>query len=163
MPQATERTVRLSVLDRLIDEAPRQAGDAPGSWESSLSELRARLVRDVEWILNTRRIPQPVPDSCGELKRSVFTYGLPDISSMAATEETRGELARTVAECIQLFEPRLMSVRVVQKDAALLGGRGIQFTIEALLRLDPSPERVVFDTVVETVSGRVAVAGDADA
>lgn len=163
MPQATERAVRLSVIDRLIDEAPREAADAPGSWESSVGELRERLVRDVEWILNTRRIHQRVPDSCEELRRSVFTYGLPDISSMAATDETRSELARTVAACIQLFEPRLMSVRVVQKEAMLTAGRGIQFTIEALLRLDPYPERIVFDTVVETVSGRVAVAGDADA
>jgi type VI secretion system protein ImpF len=163
MPQASERTVRLSVLDRLIDEAPREAADAPGTWESSLREMRLRLVRDVEWILITRRIPQPPPDTCPELRRSVYQFGLPDISSMRESEETRTELARTVAECLEMFEPRLMSVRVIQKSTGMAGGRGIRFTIEALLRLDPSPERVVFDTVVETVSGRVVVAGGGDA
>ncbi len=163
MSRATERTVRLSVLDRLVDEAPREAADAPGTWESSLAELRLRLMRDVEWILNTRRTIADVPAGCPELLRSVYAFGLPDISSMAESEEVRAELGRTVAECLELFEPRLMGVRVVPKATTLAAGRGIHFTIEGLLRLDPSPERVVFDTVVETVSGRVSVAGAGNA
>jgi len=163
MSPAPERTVRLSVLDRLIDEAPREAADAPGTWESSLLELRERLVRDVEWLLNTRRITEPAPDSCPELQRSVYHFGLPDITSMAASEDSRALLARAVAECIELFEPRLTAVRVIAKETGEAAGRGLHFTIEALLRLDPSPERVVFDTIVESISGRVVVAGGADA
>jgi len=163
MSPAPERTVRLSVLDRLIDEAPREAADRPGTWESSLQELRERLMRDVEWLLNTRCTMEPAPDSCPEVQRSVYQFGLPDITSMAASEDSRGLLARAVAECIELFEPRLTAVRVVPKDSGGAAGRGFHFTIEALLRLDPSPERVVFDTIVETMSGRVVVAGGADA
>ncbi len=163
MSPAPERTVRLSVLDRLLDDAPRQAADAPGSWEASLRELRACLVRDVEWLLNTRRVADPPLESCREVLRSVYQYGLPDISSMAASDETRERLARAVAECIDLFEPRLTAVRVTPKELGDGAGRGLHFTVEALLRLDPSPERVVFDTVVETVSGRVSVSGAHDA
>ncbi len=163
MSPAPERTVRLSVLDRLLDDAPRQAADAPGSWEASLRELRECLVRDVEWLLNTRRVAEAPLESCPEVLRSVYQYGLPDISSMAATEETREQLARAVAECIDLFEPRLTEVRVTPRAVGDGGGRGLHFTVEALLRLDPSPERVVFDTVVETVSGRVSVSGAHDA
>jgi len=163
MSRATERTVRLSVLDRLIDEAPREAADAPGTWEASLAELRVRLMRDVEWILNTRRTIADPPAGCPELTRSVYAFGLPDISSMAESEEVRTELARSVADCVETFEPRLMAVRVIPRATTLAAGRGIHFTIEALLRLDPSPEKVVFDTVVETVSGRVSVSGGADA
>ncbi len=160
---APERTVRLSVLDRLLDDAPRQAADAPGSWEASLRELRACLVRDVEWLLNTRRVAEPPPDTCLEVLRSVHQYGLPDISSMSESEETRERLARAVAESIDLFEPRLTAVRVIPKDLGDAAGRGLHFTVEALLRLDPSPERVVFDTIVETISGRVSVSGADDA
>jgi type VI secretion system protein ImpF len=163
MSPASERTVRLSVLDRLIDDAPKEAADAPGSWESSFSELRHVLLRDVEWLLNTRQVAEPAPDSCGEVQRSVYSFGIPDVTSMSESEASRGELARAVAECIRLFEPRLTAVRVTQKESGRAGGRGVRFTVEALLRLDPSPERVVFDTVVETVSGRVLVAGEADA
>ncbi len=163
MAPAPERTVRLSVLDRLIDDAPREAADAPGTWESSVQELRERLVRDVEWLLNTRRIAEPLPESCSDVQRSVYQFGLPDISSMGATDEARERLARAVTECIELFEPRLTTVRVVPKDAGDGAGHGLHFTVEALLRLDPSPERVVFDTIVETISGRVVVAGGSDA
>ncbi len=163
MSPTPERTVRLSVLDRLLDDAPRQAADAPGTWESSLRELRACLVRDVEWLLNTRRIAEPPPDGCPDVLRSVYQYGLPDISSMSESEETRERLARAVADTIDLFEPRLTAVRVIPKDVGDGAGRGLIFTVEALLRLDPSPERVVFDTIVETISGRVSVSGADDA
>lgn len=163
MCPAPERTVRLSVLDRLIDDAPRIAADSPGTWESSLRELRRRLLRDVEWILNTRRIADPAPDICPEVQRSVYHFGVPDISSMGESESTRLRLTRAVEEAIQLFEPRLMSVRVMYRQPADATVRGIHFTIEALLRLDPSPERVLFDTVVETISGRVIVEGGDDA
>jgi len=36
----------------------------------------------------------------------------------------------------------------------------IRFTIDGLLRMEPNPERVTFDTVLEIGSGEFSVLGD---
>jgi len=41
--------------------------------------------------------------------------------------------------------------------------RELRFLIEAVLRMDPNPEPVVFDTVLEFSSGEYDVKGDARA
>lgn len=164
MPQAPERRLRLSVVDRLVDDAPRETLDTEGAWEAPLEQVRERLLRDIEWLLNARRIVDAAPESYPELRRSVYHFGLPDLTSLSDTDESRLRLARSVEECIEIFEPRLMSVRVTP--GATLderGGRTLHLVIEGLLRADPSPERVVFDTVVETGSGKVVVTGTPNA
>jgi len=71
---------------------------------------------------------------------------------------------RQVEEAIELFEPRLTNVRVVTMESpARAERRQIRFHIEALLKLDPDPERVEFDTVVETSSGKILVTGESHA
>jgi len=164
MPPTPERRLRLTVLDRLIDEAPREALDTASAWEAPLEEVRERLLRDVEWLLNTRRIVEPAPERYSELRRSVYHFGLPDLTSLPDTDESKLRLARSVEECLEIFEPRLMSVRVTPAEGRdERGGRRLHLVIEGLLRADPSPERVVFDTVVETGSGKVVVTGASDA
>ncbi len=159
-----ERPVRLSVLDRLIDPDPRAAADPPRTREQSVTELKAALLRDVTWLLNTRRVIEPAPDRYPELQTSVYHYGLPDITSLSGDSlEVRRRLARQVEETIRLFEPRLMGVKVTAADPKGENERRIRFVIEGILRTDPDPERVVFDTVFEPVSGAFEVGGDANA
>ena len=43
------------------------------------------------------------------------------------------------------------------------GRRQLRFLIEGLLRMEPNPEQVVFDTVLEISSGEYHVKGDASA
>ena len=78
-----ERPVRPSVLDRLIDEDPRSNVEPPLTRSQSVRQFKTALQRDLEWLLNARRIITPVPDEFPELARSVFTFGLPDITSMS--------------------------------------------------------------------------------
>ena len=163
MAQTTDRSVRLSVLDRLIDYEPSVAADRPVTWDESVRRMKMAVLRDVEWLLNTRRTVQPAPDGYEELPRSVYHFGIPDVSSMSAdSDSARQRLMRNVEEAIEIFEPRLTRVRVVPAE----GGaerREIRFTVDAVLRLDPNPERVIFDTVLETSSGEFRVSGGADA
>ena len=49
-------TVTLSVLDRLIDLEPKAAVEAPLTRSQSVRLLKAAVHRDLEWLLNTRRI-----------------------------------------------------------------------------------------------------------
>jgi type VI secretion system protein ImpF len=159
-----EGSVRLSVLDRLIDTEPRQAADPPQTWHQSVRAMKEAVMRDVEWLLNTRRIIEPAPDGYSELQRSAYNFGLPDISSLNSdASATRQLLLRQVEEAIRTFEPRFIDVRVSEGEANVDGSRRIRFIVEALLRMDPNPEHVLFDTVLETVSGRFSVQGEAHA
>ena len=159
-----ERTVQQSVLDRLIDEDPSAAADPPTAFGLSVRRFKASVRRDLEALLNTRRIPDPAPEALGEVATSLHHYGLPDITSLSSdSAESRAILVQRIEETVRLFEPRLSNVRVSVSESAGVAGRELRFLIEGLLRMDPSPEQVVFDTVLELASGEYQVEGDARA
>ena len=66
-----ERPVRPSVLDRLIDDDPKSNVEPPLTRSQSVRQFKTALRRDLEWLLNARRVITPVPDECVELARSV--------------------------------------------------------------------------------------------
>ena len=72
----------------------------------------------------------------------------------------RDWLRRQVEETITLFEPRLSGVRVTVATTDAEGRRELRFTIDGLLRMEPSPEQVVFDTVLEVTSSTFEVRGE---
>lgn len=161
-PPDPGRAVRLSVLDRLLGEDDAPAGGTPRA--RSVARLRASLLRDLEWLLNTRRVLAPAPDSHPEVRASVHHFGLPDLTSLAAgSDEVRRELLREVEEAIRRFEPRLSRVRVTAAEDEPGAGRRLRFVVEGVLQMEPEPERVAFDTVLEVASGTFQVSGGARA
>lgn len=158
MARELKRTVQQSVLDRLIDDEPGLAGDPQLTWSDSVRELKVALRRDLEWLLNTRCTPQQAPESCDEVRRSLYRFGLPDFTALRRdSPDTAVRLAREVEEAIALFEPRLAHARVSLTETEEKGERRLHFTIEAMLRLDPTPERVVFDTVLDVARNEFEV------
>lgn len=159
-----ERTVQQSLLERLTDDAPYERRDAPATWAQSVRQLKASVHRDLEWLLNTRSTAEPVPEELQELRRSVYNYGLPDITSLSRDSgQSRGRLLRLVEEAINTFEPRLTNVRVRMAEADTPIRRQLHFVIEAMLRMDPNPEPVVFDTTLDVSSGQYRLQGAAGA
>jgi len=142
-----ERPVRPSVLDRLIDDDPTSNVEPPLSRSQSVRLFKAALRRDLEWLLNARRVITPVPEDCTELARSVFTFGLPDITSMSKdSRESFERLARLIHAAIDAFEPRLGDITVELREGESTLLRDVHFVIDGILKLDPLPERVLFDT-----------------
>ena len=157
-------TVTLSVLDRLIDHDAGSQVEAPLTRSQSVRLLKAAVQRDLEWLLNTRRIFEEPDESMKEVNRSVYLYGLPDFSTYtmnSSADQTR--LVRQVVSTIKLFEPRLANVRIVPMEGADSGIQQVRLRIEALLLMDPSPEPVSFDTVIEMKSGVCRLSGGANA
>lgn len=152
-----------SVLDRLIDREPTNRNE-PNSWRTqSMKELKDSVRRDLEWLLNSRRTPFEPPDSAKELWQSVYCYGLPDTIGLALrSSDDRKRLATVVELAIASFEPRLLNVKVTVP-ATAPSHRVVHFQIEALLRVEPAPERVYFDTKLEISSGEYQVEGEARA
>ncbi len=154
-----EGPVTLSVLDRLIDQEPERKLEPPLTRARSLRELKAALRRDLEWLLNTRRTIEESPASLKELERSLYNYGLPDVSSLyLRSSNDQNALLKAIRVAINYFEPRLLNIKVALEPAAD-DTRVIRFSIEGLLRMDPAPEHVFFDTMLEPMSGQYQVKG----
>jgi len=152
-----EGPVTLSVLDRLIDLEPDHLQEPPLTRAQSLRDMRAALRRDLEWLFNTRCTIDEPPESMRELERSVYNYGISDTSSLSVRSPRDQEhLAKSIKNAIMFFEPRMMSVKVTIESTAE-EVHGIHFIIEGLLRMDPAPEPVFFDTLLEPSSGEYKV------
>ncbi|HXJ88534.1 MAG TPA: type VI secretion system baseplate subunit TssE [Candidatus Binatia bacterium] len=151
--------VTLSVLDRLIDRDPKTRSEVPPSRAQSLRELKFALKRDLEWLLNTRRTIDPAPDSARETTRSVYHYGFADVSSKSVlSTRDHADLVRDMEAAIAAFEPRLKRARV-RMEPVEGAYRTLKFVIEGLLCMDPAPEAVRFDTVLELGKGEYEIKG----
>jgi len=157
-------TVTLSVLDRLIDREPKAQTEAPLSRSQSVRILKAAVQRDLEWLLNTRRIFQEPDESLKEINRSLYIYGLPDFSQYTmASLADQAKLLKQILNTIKMFEPRLGSVRIVPVETTDSGIQQFHLRIEAMLLMDPAPEPVSFDTVIGLKSGNCKVSGGPNA
>lgn len=149
-----------SLLDRLIDMEPRVPRDRESSRSETVEAFRLGVLRDLDWLLNSRRAMDPAGNSHPEVRDSVVNYGLPDLTSMSADDpNSRKALLSAVQETLRVFEPRLEATRVTLVTAPDEDHRSLRFVIEGLLRLDPSPVRVAFDTVLEIGSGQFRIQG----
>jgi type VI secretion system protein ImpF len=159
-----ETTITISALDRLIDNEPDNHMENPLSRSQSVRLLKNAVRRDLEWLLNSRRIAEPPDEGLKELNRSTYVYGLPDLSALTmASTADKNRLVRQILSTINLFEPRLMNVRLVMVETPDAGKKDVRLRIEAMLRMDPVPEPVSFDTVIELKSGNCHLSGGEDA
>jgi type VI secretion system protein ImpF len=156
MPREDDFRITPSVLDRLLDEEPRVPEESPKSRAASLSDLRQSVRRDLEWLLNTRRIPA---DDRGleEAQRSVAFYGVPDFTGVSANRPAEiKSLTGSIETAIKHFEPRFLDVKVTLEPPNALE-RHLRFRIEARLDVDPVPEPITFDSVMEAGSGSFSI------
>jgi type VI secretion system protein ImpF len=150
--------VTLSVFDRLIDHEPRNSKEAPLTRGQSVHQLKESVRRDLEWLLNTRLVAVPPDDKLREVKRSVYMYGLPDFTAYSLSNpDDQNRLVRHLQSAIKTFDPRLAKVRIVPLEVAGANTRILRFRIDALLLMDPAPERISFDTTLQLTSGEYEV------
>jgi type VI secretion system protein ImpF len=156
---SSDAAVTLSLLDRLIDTEPRNSREAPLNRAQSVRLLKEAVRRDLEWLLNTRRIAIPPPAQLREVNRSVYIYGLPDFSTYSfSSPADRARLVRELQTVVKIFEPRIARTRIVPVDIAGVNTRTLHFRIDGLLLMDPAPEHISFDTVLQLTSGEYEVA-----
>jgi len=152
--------LRLPLLDRLLDEEPKIKTEAPMTRSASLARLKTAVRRDLENLLNTRRTPDSIPEGSVEILRSVYYYGLPDITSMPANFlYEQGKLLQSIETAVKTFEGRLEGVKVSL--VPVVGqSRVLRFVIDGMLRIDPLPEHVVYDASIELTSLEVSISGE---
>jgi type VI secretion system protein ImpF len=155
-----ERDLKItpSILDRLVDREPENTNEAARSRYYSLRELKQSVRRDVETLLNTRITDHAsIDENLEEVRRSVVCYGLPDFTSVGANNpEEQARITGAIREAIEIFEPRFIGVTVRLEPLEGLG-KQVRFRIEANLDVEPSPEPIIFDTVLKPGSGEFSV------
>ena len=155
---------QLPLLDRLVDDAPDVERDPPISAAEAVTILRRSVRRDIEALLNARRRWRSWPEGYADLAVSPLGYGISDFSAGAFNDPAQRDRLRSQIETmIRRFEPRLTQVRVVLLDADNTLDATLRLRIEALLRSEPAPEPIAFDTLVDAATAEVQVkpnAGD---
>ena len=156
-----EQALVPSVLDRLIDFEPRISVEPPLRRSGSLAQLKEAVKRDLEWLLNSKQSPE-APEGQPHLEESMLTYGMPDLSaSSLSSGRDRDRLRRAIEAAVRRFEPRLARVTVSEAERRD-SDRTIRFRIDAMLRVDPAPEPVTFDSVLHLGSKAFLVKGDGE-
>ena len=128
----------------------------------SVRQLKAALRRDLEWLLNTRRNPRPAGSEFAETSISLYNYGLPDVTGMgwdlaARPDRTHAHDRRGRGQCSSRAS---RGIKVTSLEAQSSAKHVLRFQIEGLLDMDPAPELITFDTVLQLSSGEYQVKGE---
>ena len=151
-----------SVFDRLVEPDFRN-----NQCRYTFEEMEARVFRDLEDLLNTRRASLGLFNGLKAVERSVANYGLRDLTHLnAASESQRLAYADHVRDTIEAFDLRLTNVEVTVRPAETLASTlgsslklsAMYFRVKATLRLGQgAAEPVVFDTLFDAGLGRHTV------
>jgi type VI secretion system protein ImpF len=144
------------LLDRLLDDHPDRAQDRPQSPSETIAAVRNAVHRDIEHLLNARRPWRSLPWRA--LENSPLGYGISDFTAGAFNEGSEQERFRIeIQEAIRRFEPRLAQVQVRIASAPTPTRAVLKLHIDALLLIDPMPEPISFDTLVDTTRADVVL------
>ena len=155
-----EVRVQVSVLDRLIDYEPEISREPLASRSKNLRQLKQSVRRDLEWLLNTRQLATGLPPELKEANDSVAAFGLPDFTALSIdSADDQKLIKREIEQAVRRFEQRLEAVKV-SLEPVLPTERVLRFRIDARLKIDPAPEPITFDTVLQLGSGEYEVRAD---
>jgi len=154
----TDQPVLPSLLDRLIDDDPKQTSEVVKPFGIVLKEIRANIRRDLENLLNTRIYRQQSIDNYSELEKSVINYGLPDFSRLQfGSEEHCQEFKWLIQTTITRYEPRFQRVQVDINSIGEDYERTLYLKISAVLMVEPDPVPLIFDSRVRTIDRAVSL------
>ena len=153
-----KKKLRPSILDRLFDNDPNNNVEVDPDQHQKLKDLRGSVRRDLENLLNTRfRMIEPESEYT-EIQSSLLNYGLPDLATVNISDkEKRKDFIQHMETVLIEYEPRFKSVKVRYMENSDTLDRTLRFRIDATLYADPSPEIVVFDSILEPVTRTVNV------
>ena len=154
-PNGPTHFVLPSLVDRLENGKPNGRGQ-------SVTQLETAVLRDLEWLLNTRATGEAPPDEMEALQASLYSYGLPDLSSLSASSsQHRTRIRLAIQRSIEQFEPRLTDVSVHEMEPDTRNRASLRFLITGLLRTEPAPKEITFDTVLDLSRGEFRIGGGA--
>ena len=151
-------SVAMSVFDRLLDDDPARGEDLHKTRGKALADLRDALRRDLEALLNTRPCSTTWEAPLAELDDSILNYGVATVTNAElSAKENREQFRGAVERAIRRFEPRFLKVSVTLIEDNDRIDRTLRFRIEALVRAEPAPEPLVFDSIIDPSTQGITV------
>lgn len=138
-----------SLLDRLMDDAPAQVSEPDWAGAYHVGRLKQSLARDLEVLLNTRKLADWETEGYPRCTNSMLCFGIMDLTSVSINDSRglRG-LQDHLRKTIGRFEPRLGGVKIALEPGKE-GPRSIRFRVDAVLRLQPGKPPVTFDATLQ--------------
>lgn len=153
-----KKKLRPSILDRLFDDEPENTNEVDLGQHQKIKQLRRSVRRDLESLMNARfRVMKPGEEYIN-IESSLLNYGLPDLATVNITDiDKRKEFTKRMEKILKNFEPRFKNVSVSYQDNKDNLDRTLRFRIDATLYADPSPEIVIFDSILEPVTRSISI------
>lgn len=156
----TEYKKQRHELQQQLDQARAQFNVFSASI-SSLTEIRACVKRDLNWLLNASQYePHNELQNYPQIERSVLNYGIPDLTGKTVSGVNLHNIERMLQQVIIDFEPRIikktLTVKVLMADS-MLEHNAVTFEIEGQLWAEPQPLHLHLRTEFELESGDVSV------
>ncbi len=150
-----------SLLDRLTDEEPDRKVESREQRVLSVQRLKAALLRDLVWLLNTGRLEsvQELEDF-PEVRCSVLNYGIPDLAGLTIAGADTPAIEKAVREAVSTFEPRIAAGTLqvsIETGESGAGRSAMVFRIEGELWAKPTPQALYLKTEVDLETGSVTV------
>ncbi|MFS0825426.1 type VI secretion system baseplate subunit TssE [Pseudomonas phoenicis] len=150
-----------SLLDRLTDDDPGNPQEAPDKRVLSLQQLKASVLRDLTWLLNTTALLDADTTLGTPAGASVLNYGLPALAGNSASSIDIGLLEQIIHQAIVTYEPRILAhtLRVrAQAAPGEMNANALSFEIEGDLWAQPAALPLLLQTDLDLESGQVRVA-----
>ena len=152
-PEFQRIQITPSVLDRLLDDAPREQVEGPVHRSFDLQRLKQAVARDMEALLNARSADLAADiDHYPQARNSMIDYGITDLSSLSLLDPgDRAYLRDKIRITVQRHEPRLGHI-TVSLDAPAGTERMLRFRVDARLEVLPTRPPVRFDARLQLSS-----------
>ncbi|RON08081.1 type VI secretion system lysozyme [Pseudomonas brassicacearum] len=156
---ATRDRLQPSLLDRLTDDDPSNLKESADKRVLSLTQLKASVLRDLAWLLNTTSLLGADETLHTPAGTSVVNFGLPALAGNSASNVDIAALEALIHQAIATFEPRILrhTLRVRARASAEMNHNALSFEIEGDLWAQPVPLRLMLQTDLDLESGHVRV------
>lgn len=160
--EAARDRLQPGLLDRLTDDAPDKLTESPEQATMTRARLRAAVLRDLSWLLNTTNIESELElEAYPEVRRSTLNYGVTVLSGRRVAEIDWQELELEIRDAILAFEPRLLpdtiQVRGVTTSSAVDHHNLLAFEIRGQLWSIPYPLELLLRYNLDVESGQVVL------
>jgi type VI secretion system protein ImpF len=158
-PNLHER-LQPSLLDRLTDHDPSNPQESADKRVLSLSQLKASVLRDLTWLLNTTSLLDADATLNTPAGTSVVNFGLPPLAGNSASSIDITALEALIHRTIATFEPRILrnTLRVrARVGQGEMNYNALSFEIEGDLWAEPVALPLLLRTDLDLESGHVSV------
>ena len=147
-----------ALLDRLIDNAPDSREDTPEDRVVSRKQLRAAVLRDLSWLLNTVQAEgtrDPVWRRVDLARHSVLNFGVPAFTGKPLSQVGNQAVADAVRRAILDFEPRVLPDSLEVTATRQRGGHAnsLRINIRGMLWGQPVPLELMLAAEIDCESG----------